>query len=392
MLKGFKLSKLQIINFSINTILILIPFSSIIDNKVIANQLPIRFNLIIFNLALILTFSLIVKINWELAKNQNKILVILLFLLPIYSFIISLLINSPTSYLYLKAFSNELLPLLILILMYLFQQQFNNNVDKNKYFLIISILLNNVIFIYNNQMINNSSTSSNQLGILNIVYIVILYTYLIKSHGNTKLSLKLLIGLLATLTLIISPIISIFLLLGIVLVIIKNSKPYFNATKYIVTGSIIITVGLGLFTNLSGLNTANYKENMIKNIQLITQNPVKTIFGYGLGNTGFVGYFRYGDSYNKFLERPLISKSNLSENKDMIPQVHNWLIQLILNGGLLYAIGIMIVFAVITMHNNKNSYLLFIYCLVFLLSLIFDPFSYLSLYYVVAFSGIFINS
>jgi hypothetical protein len=390
MFKGLKLSKLQIINFTINSLLILIPFSSIIDNLVITNHLPLRFNLLISSIALILTITLIITIDWELATNQNKTLVWLLVLLPIYSFVTSVLFNYSTYYLYLKAFSVELLPLIVLILLYLFQQQISK-FNINKYLFLFSIILNNTLFIYNNNsLISNNSTLSNQLGILNIVYIVILFFHQLKSKGIIKIILKILIGLLSILTFILSPLVSIFLLLAIILVLVKNSNPNFNATKYIVTGSIILTAGLGLLTNLSGLSTDGYKSNMIKNIQLLSQNSIKTLVGYGLGNTGVVGYFRYGDSYDRFIERPIVN-NRTADNKDTIPQVNNWLIQLILNGGLLYAVGILIVFAVITINNNKNYYLLFIYCLVFLLSLIFDPFSSLSLYYLVAFSIGFVN-
>jgi hypothetical protein len=118
---------------------------------------------------------------------------------------------------------------------------------------------------------------------------------------------------------------------------------------------IILWVGLlgleaqtdtSMLTNILGrpLSTNAHAKRTLASVEILEQNPDRLVFGYGLGQSGPTSLAQYGLSVeSEFAQenQTIAQEFGIKPYEIGIPE--NWYLQLVLNGGLLYAIGYIII-------------------------------------------------
>jgi hypothetical protein len=380
------LKRFNSINKLLNTLIFLIPFGVLINNYSQQINLGYKLNFVYGFVALLLASLLITKINWSVAYRVNKFLVLGTLFVTILSVISSLIINSYTTNLFLPGFNSEIIPLLLLVTTYIYSQQNQFIVTRNtKIFLFITIVISNVFFVL--ASLKNLSTKSTELlaanpnyyGLLNILYLAILTSIYIKSESKHRYWIRVASASIIFLQLLFAPYTALFSIAGAIILILKNKYLNINVTRFIVLSVITIGIGIGFLTNLSGLSNSEYINTIRRDFTIGNNARLNTLYGYGLGNTSIVGQFKYGSSYTKFLNRPLIVSNNI-EDKQLIPNVEIGIVEWLVSGGLLYAIIYFGILIHIAYKQNKISYYFFPLLVIIVCTIFFNPLNFLPIY------------
>lgn len=135
--------------------------------------------------------------------------------------------------------------------------------------------------------------------------------------------------------------------------LVEQGKLRFSLAKVLVATSLIIPLFIGIvlinlpesiltqlpsFLSKPSSSTFHYRR-MKASIDVLIQSPEKIITGFGLGSSGPAAKREYSDFYNNPLIKnytPIIYENFGVEDDLVIPE--NWYIQLVMNGGIVYAI------------------------------------------------------
>jgi hypothetical protein len=339
-------------------------------------------------LLLLISIGLATKINWNVAYKTHTLIINATFIAVVTGFVNSFLFNS--GYLFNFGLLNELIPLVALSTFFVFKSQHKFGTSKKIPLVIIALALINQILIiaklnFNLYFIN---LDANYLGIFGFCLAGMLMHYIpnIESKVIRILSNSLLI-LTCGLTIFYSSTLAWVSILVSVLITIKMRKDGFNVIKPMVLGLCIITILSGLS---SSLYTTNLSASLLETSKVLIQNSKRLFFGYGVGSIGEKSGFVFGDNYDKFINRPIISESG-SQDKTFIIDNPSWVYRLVVNGGFIYMFAYMTVLLIVLLSYRRDDWIFGPLLLVYLFSIIFNPLSYIPIYIILILTPLLIE-
>ena len=360
-------NKLKFFWWITGVFLVVIPFWHILNLFNLTSFLPRRMEYIDDFFAILMVLILTASINWNnIIRKQFMTFVAIIALLAAL-LLSSLVFNPSTSNLFWPGFTSETLPLLLAILLVINRFEAKVIISKAIYYIFLSTLMIEVILT----LFNNSNP--HQSIILYILASISVYIFYIKNLFNSSLTPKILIILNILVHFIVSPYTLIINLLTLVLIFIKHKELPVQALSFGKILLVITTLFVGIAFNLSTLEDSErvMVYSALKNNSIA--NPNKLALGYGSGNIGNSGIVNYGTNQELLNNRELISDMDVEFDSRNIAKVSNWVIQSVINNGIIYLIGMVYIFIVIYRYNKRKDHLVFLILIITTLSLVYDP-------------------
>jgi hypothetical protein len=359
-----------------------LPLNHLIAIPSINKLLPRRIEYLSDFIAIIAIIMVMFSLDWNnLIRKNFKVLIIVVTLL-ISVIISSLVINPTTSYLFWPGISNELIPLLIGILLVVSRQEAETKIPKWINYLFLIVVLFEAVFT----LTLNTSNNPNQSILIYLLCIATIYVFGIKGYLKHQLVPKLLIIAILIVNYIVSPITIIFSFLLLLLFFIKQHELPSKYIKPVYYCLILLIIFIGLSFNLTHLDE-NSKQDIYTSIQKsFKNNPNKVFMGYGIGNIGNSGIVNYGLNQELLVKRPFLNSLDGTTEIRNVASISNWLIQSIVNNGIIYAITFFMAMLYILGVNRRKDHLVYIIIFIITMSSFYDPLGNSNGYYLFAFS------
>lgn len=332
-------------------------------------------------LLLVISLGLMLKINWSIAYKTHSIIINSTFAAIVLGFVNSFIFNS--GYLFNYGFLNELIPLFALSVFFVYssQHKFGTKSQIQPVVIVIGCLIQLLILtrlVLNNDYIYLSKINLDYLGILGLYITGIILHYTQKTNSKIVVFMtKPLVICTVVLTLFYSNTLFVTGLLGVLVFTLKYKNPSLNVTKPLVLGLCLITMISGLFTSF--ISNTDTKSSISQTTTQLIRHSSRLLFGYGIGSIGEKSEFSFGNNYDKFNNRPIIQDYYGTDKSNVISNPI-WLFQLILNGGILYAIAYISVLIVILVNYRRDDWIFAPMLMVLLFSIVFNPLSFIPLF------------
>jgi hypothetical protein len=343
-------------------------------------------------LLLIISTALMFKINWCNAYKTHTLIINSTFATILLGFVNSFIFNS--GYLFNYGFLNELIPLFALSIFFVYssQHKFGTKSLIQPVLIITALMIQLLIIVrlaFNTEINNIYKINLDYLGILGLYLAGIILHYACRTDSKiVSLVSKPIIICTVGLTLLYSTTLFITGLFGVFVFTLKNKNPNLNATKPLVLGLCIITLVSGLSTSF--ISSSSLKSSISQTTTQLIQHSGRLLIGYGIGSIGEKSEFNFGNNYDKFNNRPIIQDYKGPE-KSRVISTPIWILQLIINGGVLYTIAYLTVLTVVLLSYRRDDWIFAPLLMVFLFSFVFNPLNFIPLFTIIIITPLLIE-